>query len=421
MLINIPSLNETIELALRDNTDVRLAQQRLNEAGAQLGLAKSDKWPAIFGQFSSTRNRPTQVGNFPVFGGRSIYETERIGISASWELDLWGRISALEGAAAANLMAQGYNLKGVRLSVSATAASLYTRQRVFDLTVRILESTLASRQAAYDLQKQRFEAGLTNELALRQVESELLSVQAQLPDAREQAAQNATALAVLVGGQVPSIPRLDIDGLYLSPYFIVPDETPSELLFRRPDLAAAEQQLAAAEGNLEAARKAFFPSISLTASGGRESALFQNLFTGPAKVWSFTTNLTQPIFQAGKLNNAADAAVAKRNQAVIGYEAAVRNAFREVYDATVLQREARERMQTRAAQVASLRQVVALAQKRVDAGVSPQLELLDAQRNLLGAELAWAQAWGLHQRALLAMITALGGGFDSRLPNPTKG
>lgn len=411
----IPELNAVIEKALANNTDVRLAEQRLNEAGALLGLAKTDKWPAIFGQFSNTRNRPTQAGNVPVFGNRNVYETTNLTIAASWEIDLWGRIRDLESAAAAQFMQQGYNLKGVRLTVSAMTATLYTRQRVLDLVVRLTEDTLISREEALKLEKQRYDAGLSNELALRQVESEYLSVKALLPDYREQLAQNTTALSVIVGGNTPPIPKLSVDGLYVNPILIVPEEAPSELLLRRPDLMAAEQQLLAADANVSAARKAFFPSLSLTAAGGRESAMFDNLFTGPAKVWNFSASITQPIFQAGRLTDLQDAAVARRNQAVVNYEAAIRNAFREVYDGMALQREARERLQTRAAQVATLKQVVALAEKRVAAGVSSQLELLDAQRNLLNAELAWATAWGNQQRALLAMVTALGGGFDSRV------
>lgn len=409
----IPELNAVIEMALSKNTDIRLAEQRLNEAGAQLGLAKTDKWPAIFGQFSQARNRASQVSNIPVFAG-NVTDTSTIGIGASWELDLWGRIRELEGVAQAQFLQQGYNLKGVQLSVSATTATLYTRQRVLGLLVRLTERTLASREAAYALEKQRFNAGLSNELTLRQVESELLSVKAQLPDLREQLAQNTTALSVIVGGDTPSIPVLETEGLYINPVMIVPDEAPSELLLRRPDLVAAEQQLLAADANLSAARKAFFPTLSLTAFGGRESAKFSDLFTGPARIWSFSSTITQPIFQAGRLNDQQDIASARRNQAVVNYEAAIRNAFREVYDAVVLQREARERLQTRAAQVATLKQLVALAEKRVAAGVSSQLELLDAQRNLLGAEQAWAQAWGAQQSALLAMVRALGGGFDAR-------
>jgi outer membrane protein, multidrug efflux system len=193
----------------------------------------------------------------------------------------------------------------------------------------------------------------------------------------------------------------------------LPENTPSELLLRRPDLAAAEQQLLAGEANLEAARKAFFPTIGLSAFGGRESADLSDLFTGPAKIWSFQSQITQPIFQAGRLTNERDAAIARRNQAVLQYEASVRTAFQEIYDAIVAQREARERLQARQEQVQTLTQVVRLAQLRVDNGVANQLELLDAQRNLLNAQLSWAAAWQSQQGATLAMIRALGGGFNA--------
>lgn len=413
LLLGDPALTQVVEQALQNNTDVRLANERLNEAGAVLGIAKSQKWPSIFGQFTSGRNRPSQAGNVPVFGGQNVYENQQLGIGATWELDLWGRIGALEDAARAGFMQQGYNVRGVRLSVAATTASLYTQVRVLGLQVKVLEQTLESRDAAYKLAKQRYDVGLSNELQLRQTEAELLAVRAQLPDTREQLSRAQNALAVIVGGNSPQLPPLEVDNLQLTKLFILPEDTPSELLLRRPDLAAAEQQLLAGEANLEAARKAFFPTIGLSAFGGRESADLSDLFSGPARIWSFQTQITQPIFQAGRLFDERDAAVARRNQAVLQYEASIRTAFQEIYDAIVAQREARERLQARQEQVQTLTQVVRLAQLRVDNGVANQLELLDAQRNLLNAQLNWAAAWQSQQGASLAMIRALGGGFNA--------
>ena len=369
-LLGDSSLVAVVEQALKNNTDVRLANERLNEAGAVLGIAKSQQWPSIFGQFTSGRNRPSQAGNVPVFGGQNVYESNQIGLGASWELDLWGRIGALEDAARASFMQQGYNVRGARLSVAATAASLHTQVRVLRLQVKVLEQTLESRDAAYKLAKQRYDVGLSNELQLRQTEAELLAVRAQLPDTREQLSRAENALAVIVGGNTPALPPLGVDNLNLTSIFILPENTPSELLLRRPDLAAAEQQLLAGEANLEAARKAFFPTIGLSAFGGRESADLSDLFTGPAKIWSFQSQITQPIFQAGRLTNERDAAIARRNQAVLQYEASVRTAFQEIYDAIVAQREARERLQARQEQVQTLTQVVRLAQLRVDAQTS---------------------------------------------------
>lgn len=410
--LNSPELTAVIEQALVNNTDVRLANEQLNEAGAQLGIAKSARWPAIYGQITETRNRPSQVGSVPVLGTRSVNEATRLGIGSSWELDLWGRVGALKDAAAATFMQQGYNLRGVRLSVSAAAAALYTRIQELNFMVRVAEQTMNSRQEALGLAQKRADVGLIDDLDLRRVEAEYLAVKAQLPDLRESHANAVNALAVLVGGNAPAISELAADHLTVTNTWIVPEGAPSDLLLRRPDLAAAEQQLVAAKASLTAARKAFFPSISLTAFAGRESAALDNLFTGPAKIWNFSANLTQPIFQAGRLFDEQDAAVARSNQAVIVYEAAIRSAFGEVYDAIVAQREARERLAARAEQVVSLQKVVELAKMRVDAGVAGQLELLDAQRNLLAAQLDWVQAWGSQQRAVYGMVTALGGGFN---------
>ena len=141
-LLGDSSLIAVVEQALKNNTDVRLANERLNEAGAVLGIAKSQQWPSIFGQFTSGRNRPSQAGNVPVFGGQNVYQSNQIGVGASWELDLWGRIGALEDSARASFMQQGYNVRGARLSVAATAASLHTQVRVLRLQVKVLEHTL---------------------------------------------------------------------------------------------------------------------------------------------------------------------------------------------------------------------------------------------------------------------------------------
>ncbi|MCQ8895510.1 efflux transporter outer membrane subunit [Limnobacter humi] len=410
LLLNDPVLTQVVEQALKNNTDVRLANERLNEAGAVLGLAKSAKYPAIFGQITENRARTSRSTNSP-FVNNNLTESTRLGIGATWELDLWGKISAQEDAARASFMQQGYNMRGVRLSVAATAASLYTQIRVLDLQVKVLEQTLQSREAAYKLAQQRYDVGLSNELQLRQTEAEYQSVRAQLPDTREQLSRAMNALAVIVAGNPPALQPLKVENLQLTKLFILPENTPSELLLRRPDLSAAEQQLAAADANLNVARKAFFPSIGLSAFAGRESFALENLFTGPAKVWNFQAQITQPIFQAGALFDARDAAVARRNQAVLQYEASIRTAFQEVYDAIVAQREARERLTARQKQVETLTEVVRLAQLRVDNGVANQLELLDAQRNLLAAQLSWASAWQQQQGATLLMVRALGGGF----------
>jgi multidrug efflux system outer membrane protein len=414
LLLGDPVLTKFIEQALQNNTDVRLANERLNESGAVLGIAKSQQWPAIFGQFTSNRNRPSQLGNVPVFGGRGVYESQKLGIGATWELDLWGRIGALEEAAQANFMQQSYNVRGVRLSVAATTASLYTQARVLGLQVAILEDSLKTRDSAYTLARQRYDVGLINELQLRQTESELLAVRAQLPDTREQLARVQNALAVILGSQTPILSPLKVDHLELTTLFILPQDTPSELLLRRPDLAAAEQQLLAAEANLEEARKAFFPSIGLSTFAGRESADLSNLFKGPARIWNFQTQITQAIFQAGRLFDERDAAVARRNQAVLKYEASIRTAFQEIHDAIVAQREARDRLQSRQEQVQVLTEVVRLATLRVDHGVANQLELLDAQRNLLSSQLSWAEAWQSQQAATISMIRSLGGGFHAQ-------
>jgi multidrug efflux system outer membrane protein len=409
LLINDSTLNSLVEVALKHNADVRLAAERLNEAGAVLGYTSSDKYPSIFGQMTGNRARASALTS----SSTGVSESVRLGVGMSWELDIWGKVAAQEDAARAGFLQQGYNLRAVRLSVSATVVSLYNQVRSLGLQTKVLEQTLASRNEAYKLAKQRYDVGLVNELQLRQTESEQQAVRAQLPDTREQLSKTLNALAVLVGQDFPDLPSLDIQQLQLSRLFVLPDGVSSDLLLRRPDLAASEQQLKAAEANLEVARKAFFPSIGLSAFGGRESTSLNNLFSGPAKVWSFQADVTQSIFNAGKLSNQRDAQVARRNQAVVQYEQSIRTAFQEVYDAIVAQREARERLSARQQQVETLKEVLRLAELRLANGVANQLDVLDAQRNLLSAQLSWVGAWQQQQDATVSIIRALGGGFKA--------
>lgn len=409
LLLNDPALSALVAQALQHNADVQLAAERLNEAGAVLGYTASGKYPSIFGQMTGNRARASALTS----SSSGVSDSVRLGAGMSWELDLWGKVAAQEDAARASFLQQGYNVRAVRLSVSARVASLYNQVRTLGLQAKVLEQTLVSRDEAYKLAKQRYDVGLVNELQLRQTESEQLAVRAQLPDTREQLSKTLNALAVLVGRDFPALPSLDIDQLQLSRLFVLPDEVSSDLLLRRPDLAASEQQLKAAEGNLEVARKAFFPSIGLSAFGGRESTSLSNLFSGPAKVWSFQADVTQSIFNAGQLSNQRDAQVARRNQAVLQYEQSIRTAFQEVYDAIVAQREARERLRARQQQVETLKEVLRLAQLRLTNGVASQLDVLDAQRNLLSAQLSWVGAWQQQQEATVSMIRALGGGFKA--------
>ena len=413
-LLGDDALNALVERAWVGNTDVRLANERLHEASSRLGMTRSAQYPALFAQLSESRNRPTQAGNVPVFGGRNVYENTRLGLAASWELDLWGKLASATDAARATLLQQNYTVQAAKLSVAASVVLLYTQAQVQGLQVQVLEQTEASRAAAMAIAKQRAKVGLATELQWRQAEAELQTIKAQLPDAREQFQQTLNALAALVGSDtVVTVAPITMATLEQGVGMVlVPPQSPSELLLRRADVAAAEAQLSAQNADVEVARKAFFPSIDLTGFAGRESTQLATLFSGPARVWNFQAQLTQPLFQAGRLQFERDATIARRNQSVVQYEAAIRRAFQETYDALVAQQEAGQRLGARQVQVQTLQVVERLARARVETGLSPQLELLDAQRNVLNAQLASANAWLQQRAALVGLIRALGGGFN---------
>lgn len=411
LLFDSPTLHQVVEQALLTNRDIRLAQQRLIEVAAIYGVSQTESWPSVFARYNQSRNRATEAGNFPPFG-QVVSDTSQMVLSTNWEIDLWGRLAALEKAQAARVFAEEYNYSAIRLSVSTIAASLMVNQQVQQLLLQLAESTLETSQALLDVEQKRFDAGLSNALQLRLVRAQYLNVLAQLPNIKEQVEMSKNALSVFLGSTVSDLPPLALEELVATPLQFIPEKTPSKLLLRRPDLAAASQQVLASKADLEAANKALFPRISLTGTYGSESAELSDLFTSPAKVWNVAASITQPIFQAGRLHYERDINVAKQNQAVIAYEKVIAEAFAEVHNILVAQGQAVKRLNTNTEQVENQLHLLDLANKRVQAGLAGQAELLNARLAVFSAQKNWVQAWAKHQNALFNAVKAIGGGFS---------
>jgi len=420
-------LNRLVEQAQSNNADIAIAAARFEQAMAELGVTRSEEFPSISATAASNRTRATQLGSNPLPPSFSpLTRATRLSIDTSWEIDLWGKLKSETQAAQASLMATAAAQEGVKLVVAAQTADLYFALQALNKQETTLRQVLKGREVAYALQKQRYDVGLSSELELRLAESELANVMAQLPQTEQQVSITETALRVLLGQSprdlvspeaMPLLAREDSQQAlpaakeFSPPAVLIPEGVPSELLLRRPDLQQSEQLLKAADANLAAARAAYYPSIRLTGFLGTESADLSDLFKGPSRVFQFAGSLTQPIFQARKLQFFEQASKARQSQALTSYQQAIRNAFKDVADALAVQQKSGQRYDAETKRSNALMEAVKVAQLRYKQGISSQLDVLDAERNLLQAQLNATDAWRAQRSASVSLIKALGGGW----------
>jgi multidrug efflux system outer membrane protein len=412
-----PALDAMIQEALSHNADLRLAVARVDEARAGLGAARADQWPGISANGSASRNRASEAGALAVPGADPIYNNVRATLDASYEIDFWGKYRRATEAARAELLATQFNRDAVRLALIAEVSQGYFNLRALDAQVAITERTVSTRLDSLALQRRRFAAGVASELDLRQVEADAAAAQALLPVLETQLARQETALSVLLGRSpremVGSAPERGaaIEALTVPP--AVPAGLPSDLLEHRPDLQQAEQQLIAANARIGQAKAAYFPSITLTGLLGGESTKLADLFSAPARMWQVSGSAAQTVFDAGRTGSRVKAAKARERQALAQYQSAIQNAFRDTLDALVAQRKARETLDAEQARVAALQHALDLARLRYQNGVSSQLDVLDAERGLLAAELNRVEAQRAQLAATADLFKALGGGWES--------
>src|SRR5688572_30771652 len=407
------SLEGVVEEALQHNGDLLIAAARVDEARALLGESRAGLFPTIDAQGAASRQRISQRTATAPPGIPNEFSAYRGTVSRSSGLDLFGRLRAGVAAARAELEASEASREAVRLALAAQVAKSYFALRSFEQQVELTGQTLKLREESLSLQRKRRDAGVISEFELRQLEAEAAAARAQLPPLEREREREEAALAVLLGrtpeqvfnGQIKTSPRTD-DSLAAA---VLPAGLPSELLLRRPDLVQAERGLAAANARVAVARSEMFPSISLTAALGAESASLSNLFTGPAGIWSIAAAVTQPIFAGGRLEARTDAARARERAALAQYQQAIRAAFGEVRSALVAQSRARESYEAESARAAALAETLRLARLRYGAGVASQLDVIDAERGLLAARVARIDALRAQRAAVADLFRALGG------------
>jgi multidrug efflux system outer membrane protein len=414
-------LDRLVDEALAHNANLAVAVARVDEARALLGLARAGQFPTVDATLSRDRTQSSLLKATPLPAGTERQSDNYSGaLNVSYELDLWGRLRNATAAARAELLATEAARETVRIALVADVVQAYFSLRALDEQVAVTERSLAARAESLALQKKRHEAGVISEFEYRQLEAEELAVRAQLPAIERQRSQQENALAVLLGkspravyaGMAVEAAEMTDESAEKTQALVVPAGLPSELLLRRPDLVEAEQRLIAANARIGVARAAYFPSLTLTGSVGSESAALSQLFTSSAGTWQLAASVTQPIWNAGRVGDQVDAANARQRQTLAQYQLAIQNAFREVRDAIVAQVKTREQFDAEDRRAAALRESLRLAKLRYESGVASQLNVLDAERNLLAAELNRSGALRAQRAAVADLFKALGGGWS---------
>ena len=401
------TLQTLVRSALKENRDLYIALARVNEARALLGIQRFESYPQINVGAGVRRS----LGADSLVTGNDGRHILWLGAAVSWEVDLWGRLRRLNESAMANLLATEEERRAVIMTVISEVARAYLEMSDFDNRVAIADAQLSNRRQSLQLAQARFRGGLTSELDVRQGENALALAEGERASALRQRDQKENELSVLLGRSPGAIPR----GLPLVQQRFpntIPAGLPSALLERRPDVKRAEEQLRSVNARIGAALAAMFPTVSLTASGGTVSSDLDGLFTTGTGFARIAANLFQPILNVDRNKHHVEAERARTEAAVGVYENTVLNAFREVEDGLVAVQRLREEAEAAGRAAAAARRSVALAGLRYEGGVDNYLNLLDAQRAELDAELHESELQRQHRVAVVQLYQALGGGWD---------
>lgn len=410
------TLDALVEEALQHNHDIAIGAARVLEAEARLGVTDAQRYPVVTANGGGNRTGISEATDTPMFSGMPRYQNNyRATLDASYEVDVWGKYRRASDAARAELLAAQAAQDTVKVTLAAEVAQQYFNLMAGDAQLAVLAEELQTRNETLDLLRLRQREGLTSNYEVRLAEAEVAAVEGQRAVVRRSQDTLESTLLLLLGRSPREVMQGGVDrapGGMEQPLW-VPDGLPSELLLRRPDIREAEQKLLAEDARIAVARAEFFPSISLTAYLGSESATLGKLFSGPAGIFQFALGLGQPIFNAGRLSFSLKAAEARREQAIAGYQRSVAAAFGDVRNALTAQTMAREALQAESQRVGALREALRLANLRYEGGLSSRLEVLDADRQLLLAQMARINAENTQRAAIVSLFRALGGGWQA--------
>lgn len=405
-------LQELTQDALRNNYDLRTAAARVEEARAQIGIARSFFYPQISFNGGGSAEQVSRASDPPQSLGANRHFQNWFGIfSMAWEIDVFGRIRRETEVASAIYYATEMDRRGVYIALVADVAQFYFTLRQLDLELEIARRTLKLNDETVQFYQKRVDGGISNRLELDAVVANRSRTAAIIPELERRIVSQENLINFLLGRNPGTIRR----GAVLTDQYhppTIPAGLPSALLERRPDVQSAEQLLVAANANIGAAKALFFPNFSLSAALGGVSDDFSGIADKRAAIWSVSGGLLQPVFQGWRLFWNYEASKARFDQALAQYEKAAQNGFREVADAlTAIEKFKGVRVEQEA-QVTALQDASRLARLRYDRGLANYLEVLIADQDLFDAELELARTRGAQLNAVVQLYRALGGGWQ---------
>jgi multidrug efflux system outer membrane protein len=410
-----PVLRDYVGLALEHNRDLGAATARIAQAQAQFRIQRSQQFPALEATASGQRLRApvSAAEGAPRVTVDSV--AVQVGIPA-FELDFWGRVANLSESARRQYFATVEAQRAFRLSLISNVASVYYTIRSSEEGIVLAESSLRSREETLELARIRMEAGVTSSIDYNQAYALVAQAQTQLAQLHRTRELAQHRLQVLVGVPIPDPlpPGMRVEDASRWPP--LQPGLPSELLENRPDLRLAEERLRAANANIGAARALYFPTIALTGAGGYASSELSGLVSDPNRVWSFGVGALLPIFDWGRRRAAVHLARATQDELEMQYQSAAQNAFREVADGLSAAARNREQIQAQELTVRIQGELSDTAQARYEVGLTPYLEVLDAERNLFTAQQSLLQLRALALQDHVNLYTALGGGDEAGDP-----
>jgi len=410
-----PQLNQLEEQVAVSNQTLKAAQAQFEQARALVRANRAGYYPTITAGVAASRNRVSTARANGQFISSNPYTDLQIPVDLSYEVDVWGRVRHTVQAARANAQATAGDLESVNLSLHAELAADYFQLRTLDADAQLLDSTVESYTRALELTQSRYSGGVASQVDVAQAQTVLETTRAQAIDVRVARAQFEHAIAVLIG-EAPakfSLPSMPLN----STPPVIPIGLPSELLERRPDIAAGERRMAVANEQIGIATAAFYPTISISATGGFEGNSITNWFVAPGGFVAVGASAVETIFDAGRRRAITDQAKSAYDQSVANYRQTVLTAFQEVEDNLVAIRLLEDEARTQQGAVQAAQRSLALSNNRYKGGVANYLEVTTAQTFALSDERTLVEIAGRRMAASVQLIKALGGGWDaSSLP-----
>jgi NodT family efflux transporter outer membrane factor (OMF) lipoprotein len=417
-IFNDPALNALEEKVDISNQNIAASEAQFRQALAAVRAARSGYFPTATADASFTRSRRPIGAGGTLRTGSTTSDFQLIG-GATWEPDLWGKIRRTVEAGEAGAQASAADLEAVRLSIRATLAQDYFQLRTLDAQKQLLDETVIAFEKSLELTKNRYASGVASRADVLQAETQLMTTQAQAIDVGVQRSQTEHAIALLIGKPASTFSST-VAPLTSAPPPI-PVGLPSELLERRPDIAAAERLVAAANAQIGVAKAAYYPTLTLMASGGFEGSRLSNWLSWPSRLWSIGSAIAETVFDAGLRRALTDEARAAYDATIASYRQTVLTAFQEVEDNLAALRILEEESQAQNEAVISAQQSLAVTTNQYKAGTVSYLNVIVAQTTELNNERVAVDILGRRMVASALLIKALGGGWSiTGLPTAAK-